>query len=176
MIMEEGMGKIIWSWPKQLTYDRKIVELIVKWIGAQIAEKIDRSIKGKIAGRIGRWTGVKTGEKTARWIGARIDRLIAGRSTDQTLAANSVGLIEPIMLPANVAVTEETTLVRCRWSVRTGRNGWSGQNAQTIRIDLIVLKDRSEESDTNQLLASSQPPIPVPEPLVLRHRCSHFAL
>jgi hypothetical protein len=174
-IMSGGMQKTTWLWLKRMMCDRRIGEPIAKWTGEKIEEKIDNSIDGKSAGRIGRWTG----EKTARWIGARIDRLIARRTTDQTLAANSAGLIGPIMLPANVAVTEGTTLVRCRWSGRTGQNGWNelnGQSAQTVRIDPIVLKDRSEESGTNQLLAVRQPPTPVPEPFALRRRCSYCAL
>jgi hypothetical protein len=61
---------------------------------------------------------VKIGEPIAKWIVERIGRWtgakIVERTTDQTQVVNCVALIGRIMLPANVAVTEGTTLVRCR--------------------------------------------------------------
>jgi len=113
-IVEEEMGETVRLWPKLMTCARKTDEKIEGRTEEKIAVKIDGQIGEKTDKPIAKWIDEKIGEKTARWVGGRIDRLIAGRTTDQTLAANSAGLIGPIMLPANVAVTEGTTLVRCR--------------------------------------------------------------
>jgi hypothetical protein len=68
-ILSGESGRIIWSWLKELMGDRRIDELIAKWIG------------------------VKIGEKTDNWTDVRIDRLIGEKITDRTLEVNSVGLI-----------------------------------------------------------------------------------
>ena len=110
------MGETVRLWPKLMTCARKTDEKIegrtderiavkiagwigektdepiAKWIGEKIEEKIDNSIDGKIAGRIGRWTGVK----------------IVKRIIEQAPVVNFVGLIGPIMLPANMAEKAET--------------------------------------------------------------------
>jgi len=102
------MGETVRLWPKLMTCARKTDERIAvriagwigektdepiaKWIGEKIEEKIDNSIDGKIAGRIGRWTGVK----------------IVKRIIEQAPVVNFVGLIGPIMLPANMAEKAET--------------------------------------------------------------------